>query len=204
MEEITVKGWRLGASVIDSDILRVEIDAQDGTDIIETGYAGQGGKDGDQYVFRFTTQQIEEQHSGPKRRPSDTDEADIDAEEDETLYLRGWEVTALVDEEGLLHLQIEKGLEADIFETDPIESNQPLGPRVVLRLAAEDLEEDDEDTDEDNDDVDDLDDDEDVDVDDMDADDEDDALEEEYEDEFEEEADQYSRYGRGYRDSDYY
>ena len=39
MEDIVFKDWRLSASV-DSDALKLDIEALDGTDITEVGYAG--------------------------------------------------------------------------------------------------------------------------------------------------------------------
>ena len=54
--------------MVDSDALKLDIEALDGTDITEVGYAGRGGgRDGDTYTLRFTSQQIEEAHDRPVR-----------------------------------------------------------------------------------------------------------------------------------------
>ena len=68
MEDIVFKDWRLSASV-DSDALKLDIEALDGSDITEVGYAGRAaGHDGDTYTLRFTSQQIEEAHDRSSRR----------------------------------------------------------------------------------------------------------------------------------------
>src|SRR5512133_1927486 len=68
MEDIVFKDWRLSASV-DSDALKLDIEALDGSDITEVGYTGRsGGRDSDTYTLRFTSQQIEEAHDRAPRR----------------------------------------------------------------------------------------------------------------------------------------
>ncbi len=179
MEDIVFKDWRLSASV-DSEALKLDIEALDGTDITEVGYAGRGsGRDGDIYTLRFTSQQIEEAHDRASRRvsraaaqeeavdediqgaPADESRFEWPADEDETLYVRGWEVTAFADEEGMLNVEVQKGTGNEIYEVDPVESGIPLSSRVILRLAAEESDDEDEDADEDgsdfDDDLDDLD-----------------------------------------------
>ena len=154
MQQISFKDWRLIASIEDSDNLRLDVEAIDGSDIMEVGYAGAGGgKDGEAYSFHLSTQKIEEAHRAPaRRRETDGDDGDEESrawltDEDETIYLRGWEITAVVDEDGLLSLQIVRGEDTDIFEVEPVESGAPLAPRVLLRLAAEESDEDDDDED---------------------------------------------------------
>ncbi len=158
MEQIAFRAWRLAASVVDSDTLRLDIESADNSDITEVGEAAGGAHEGEQYTMRLTTQNIEEGHRRAARRPAETEAGDADedesgqawlADEDETIYLRGWEVTALVDEEGLLNVYVEKGEGADIFEVEPIESGAPLGPKVVVRLAAEEVLDEDEEEEED-------------------------------------------------------
>jgi hypothetical protein len=175
MEDIVFKDWRLSASV-DSDALKLDIEALDGTDITEVGYAARGsGRDGDTYTLRFTSQQIEEAHDRAPRRvrgeggdeggegvPADESHSEWPADEDETLYVRGWEVTAFADEEGMLNVEVQKGTGNEIYEVDPLESGVPLSSRVILRLGAEEVDDEDEDEHEDNggdfdDDLDDLD-----------------------------------------------
>jgi hypothetical protein len=169
MEDIVFKDWRLSASV-DSDALKLDIEALDGTDITEVGYAGRGsGRDGDTYTLRFTSQQIEEAHDRAPRRArgaaaqgeapdegseggqADDSHSEWPADEDETLYVRGWEVTAFADEEGMLNVEVQKGTGNEIYEVDPVESGVPLSSRVIVRLGAEEVKDEDEDQDEDND-----------------------------------------------------
>ena len=160
MEEITFKEWRVGALIVDTNVLRLEVEAKDGTDIIETGFANQGvQRGGEEYVLHFTTQQIEDAQTQPSRRALAREASAKDAEddseaswaadepvdEDETLYVHGWEVNALVDEDGVLRVTVERGLGGELYELEPIESGVPLAPRVVVRLAAEDTDEDDDD-----------------------------------------------------------
>jgi hypothetical protein len=186
MEDIVFKDWRLSASV-DSDALKLDIEALDGSDITEVGYAVRGGgRDEDTYTLRFTSQQIEEAHDRISRRTrggdasgaqgpdesydegdesgaADESPSEWPADEDETLYVRGWEVTAYADEEGMLNVDVQKGTGNEIYEIDPLESGVPLSSRVILRLGAEEIDED-----EDEDDADDGDGDFDDDFDDLD------------------------------------
>jgi hypothetical protein len=169
MEDIVFKDWRLSASV-DSDALKLDIEALDGTDITEVGYAGRGsGRDGDTYTLRFTSQQIEEAHDRAPRRArgaaaqgeapdegseggqADDSHSEWPADEDETLYVRGWEVTAFADEEGMLNVEVQKGTGNAIYEVDPVESGVPLSSRVIVRLGAEEVGDDDDDEEEDED-----------------------------------------------------
>jgi hypothetical protein len=205
MEEITFTSWRLAASVVDTDALKLDVEALDGTDIIEVGYAGRGsGRIGETYALHFTTEQIEEMHNRPvhagqQREPAygagETDMVDRDlgrsdwlvdeADEDETLYVHGWEVTAFVDEEGMLDVNVQKGEDYEIFELEPIESGMPLSSRLIIRLAAQEVLDEDEGEDED----DELDDDgDDFDLDDLDELDEPD-LNDDYDDGFDTEDD---------------
>lgn len=160
MEKIAFKDWRLIAAV-DTEILKLDVDALDGSDILLMNQAGQsGGCDGEPYVLRFSTQRIESAHEGaPHGRPAnlgddnDDNSAPWGADEDETLYLRGWEITALVDEEGLLNVEVQKGDEADIFPVEALESGASLSSHISVRLAAEaSADDDDEDADDDLDD----------------------------------------------------
>ena len=167
MEQIDFRAWRVVAAVQDSLVLKLEVEAMDGTEILEEGFGKQAGagKDGEPYSLRFTTEKIEASHNRSRRNGAEdeageTEEVEAEegagwpADEDETVYVRGWEVTAFVDDEGMLNLDIQKGNEADIFELEPIESGVPLSSRVVLRLVAEDVEDlDDEDEDETDEDV---------------------------------------------------
>jgi hypothetical protein len=161
MEKIAFKDWRLIAAAEDADGLKLEIEALDGSDILlMTQPAQAGGCDGEPYMLKFSSQKIESAHEGaPHGRTANLGEEGDDggawgADEDETIYLRGWEVTALVDEEGLLNVEVQKGDEADIFAVETLEPGAPLSPHVSVRLAAE-VSADDEDEDEGNDDFDD-------------------------------------------------
>jgi hypothetical protein len=163
MEDIVFKNWRLSASVIDSEVLRLDIETSDGTDITEVGYSGHtAARGGEPYALRFTTQKIEESHDRPGRgaragEPSDEDDEDAGdgahsewpADEDETLYVRGWEVTAFADEEGMLNVEVQKGSDNEIFEVEPVESGVPLSSRVIVQLGAEEASEDEDEDEED-------------------------------------------------------
>jgi hypothetical protein len=159
MEQINFRGWRLVASIVDTDILRLEIEALDGSDIVELDGVG-ADREGDHYVLRLSTQAMEEAQAqrragvGGGAGAHDLDEDETGpawlADEDETIYLRGWEVDALVDEDNALTVTVVRGEGAEIFEVEPLESGIALSPRIVVRLAAEDTGEDeDEDEDED-------------------------------------------------------
>ncbi len=213
MEEITFKDWRIGASIVDSDVLKLDIEALDGTDIIEVGYGGHSaGRGGEPFALRFTSEKIEEAHNRPVRQGSynpseaeaETDEThgDWPADEDETLYVHGWEVTAFVDEEGILNVDVEKGEDNAIYEEEPLESGTPLSARVSIRLAAEETDEDNEEEEDEEDDFDeDLDD-----FDDLNELGEADDGEDDYADEFEE-VESFSPYDDFYerpRDEDWY
>jgi hypothetical protein len=147
MEQISFREWTLRASIIDTDVLRLEIESSDDSDIIETGNTGRGvTQGGEPYGLHFTTERLEEAHSRPTRQASARQEADADGEEpgpgwlsdeEETLYLRAWEVNALVDEDGMLNVQVGRSDDAGIYEEEPLESAIPLSSRVVVRLAAE-------------------------------------------------------------------
>ena len=161
MEQITFRDWRVGALVDGSGILKLDIESMDGTDILEMGDTGpRASHEGDQYQLHLTTQKIEDRHklSGRARdddnhAPEPEEEDGVPAwpiDEDETVYIRGWEVSALVDEDGILNVSVQHGQDNEVYDVEPIESGVPLTSRVVVRLAAEeDNDEDDEDEEDD-------------------------------------------------------
>jgi hypothetical protein len=147
MEQINFRDWRLRAAIIDSDILKLDIETVDGSDIVDLGVPGVP-REGEQYSLHLSTQKLEEAHQQSRRAAGrDGGESDEDepsgwlADEDESIYLRGWEVDALVDEDGLLTVTVERG-DAEIYEAEPFESSEPLSSHIVLRLAAEETGED--------------------------------------------------------------
>jgi hypothetical protein len=163
MSQITFKDWKVSAVTEGTDVLRLNVEALDGSDIIELGFTGEGaGREGEPYLLRFSTEQLEaNQHSRPGRAvEAETSSAEGDDEggqvwetdDEETLYTRGWEIQALVDEEGVLNLEVERQDDAEVFALEPLESGVPLAAHVVVRLAAEEeIEDEDEDRDEDDD-----------------------------------------------------
>lgn len=203
MPQISFKDWKLTANLEDGDILRVDIEALDGSDIIEMGYAVEGtSREGEPYVMRFTTEKIEATNRKDTRQareleaggPEEDEGGPVWSDDEETIYTRGWEVNALIDEEGMLSVEVERQDDAEIFVLEPIESGAPLASHLTMRLAAE---EEIEDEDEDEDEEDELDDegDEFDDLDDLDEiDDYEDREEEDevdYDDLFEEEDERY-------------
>jgi hypothetical protein len=171
MSQVTFKDWKLSATTEGADVLRLSVEAIDGSDIIELAFTGESaGREGEPYLLRFSTEQLEAtQHNQPDgTTESDSSGADSEdeagpgwlADDEDTLYTRGWEIQALVDEDGVLNLEVERQDDAQVYALEPLESGVPLGSLVIVRLAAEEeIEDEDEDHDEDNeleDDVDDL------------------------------------------------
>lgn len=149
VEQINFRQWRLTAAVVDAGILRLEIEALDGTDIVEVSEPG-AEREGEQYTLHLSTLGLEEAQLGRRSEDASTGvDADEDeassqwlADEDETLYLRGWEVNALIDEDGLLAVNVQRGLGSEIYEIEPVDITGSGAPRIVLRLASEEAEED--------------------------------------------------------------
>ncbi len=157
MPQITLKDWRLAASVEDSDILRLEVEATDGSDVVLVSEAlPRARRDNEPFVMHFTTERLEAEQNAPRRAAeAEGGEADEEpewlAEDEETLYTRGWEINVLVDEDGLLAVEVERQDDAEIYELDPAESGIPTPSPFLIRLAAEEEIDDEEDEDEDED-----------------------------------------------------